>query len=712
MPFIHGWRCLSRCPSLFLLVFATGTLLTAPASADSRFHPFFSPVIHTYYDGISDDLLTAGLGKDGLAGAAPTFSNPDNPTPEELRRLAIYNNYRALVDMSPGGGYGRFYGPNIQADGNDGQGLISGHEFTTYAGNRSGRKNVTLMVQVPDSFSVDEPCIVTAPSSGSRGVYGAIGTAGDWGLKNGCAVAYTDKGTGTGSHNLQTNTVTLIDGTLSLAEDAGKAAQFTAGMSDSARTAFNTATPDRFAFKHAHSRQNPEKDWGRNVLQSVEFAFYVLNELYGDSEGKHRKKDTIRPENTIVIASSVSNGGGASIRAAEQDRQGLIDGVAVSEPNVNPRFDPRFSIVQGSGEPLFRHSRSLYDYTTLLTVYQGCANLAAENAAAPFNFTSPALGANVCTALADAGLLVSTTLAEQAEESQQIINDYGILPEQNLVQPSHWFVNVPQAIAATYANSYGRFSVLRNLCGFSMGATDATGAPVPLALSAEAALFGTSNGIPPTGGVNLIYNDSLGAPIQYRLGTSASSGLQDQALDGLLCLRKLAQFRDPMTGEWLRGDDLSRSARVRAGSHQVRAKGDLHGKPAIIVTGRNDAILPPNHASRAYYGLNQSREGGRSNLHYYEITNAQHLDAFNAFGGFSDKYIPLHHYFIQALNRMYDHLRNGTPLPHSQVVHTTPRGFIGGVVPDITLANLPDIADNPAAMDRINFDGDQLHIPE
>jgi len=37
-----------------------------------------------------------------------------------------------------------------------------------------------------------------------------------------------------------------------------------------------------------------------------------------------------------VIASSVSNGGGSSLLAAEQDRHGLIDGVAVMEPNVNP----------------------------------------------------------------------------------------------------------------------------------------------------------------------------------------------------------------------------------------------------------------------------------------------------------------------------------------------------------------------------------------
>ena len=37
-------------------------------------------------------------------------------------------------------------------------------------------------------------------------------------------------------------------------------------------------------------------------------------------------------------------------------------------------------------------------------------------------------------------------------------------------------------------------------------------------------------------------------------------------------------------------------------------------------------------------------------------------------------FIPLHRYFIQAMDLMYAHLRNGRPLPPSQVVHTTPRG--------------------------------------
>src|SRR5688500_3907104 len=72
----------------------------------------------TTYDGTSDDLLTAGLGRTGLASATPpAVADPLNPTAAELRRLAIYNNYRALVDMTATGGYGTLYGPNVDAAG-------------------------------------------------------------------------------------------------------------------------------------------------------------------------------------------------------------------------------------------------------------------------------------------------------------------------------------------------------------------------------------------------------------------------------------------------------------------------------------------------------------------------------------------------------------------------------------------------------------------
>ena len=53
---------------------------------------------------------------------------------------------------------------------------------------------------------------------------------------------------------------------------------------------------------------------------------------------------------------------------------------------------------------------------------------------------------------------------------------------------------------------------------------------------------------------------------------------------------------------------------------------------------------------------------------------------------------------------MYDHLKNGTPLPLSQVVRTVPRGEDpDGTIPDITLAKVPPILDRPADEDKITI---------
>lgn len=238
-----------------------------------------------------------------------------------------------------------------------------------------------------------------------------------------------------------------------------------------------------------------------------------------------------------------------------------------------------------------------------------------------------------------------------------------------------------------------------------------SGQPVALAGSSEAAVFGTGNGIPPTGGVNVINNASVGGPLLDRQSESPSSGLQDENLDGALCLRALANGVDPVTGQKLTGPVRGVHRRLSKSIDDIRASGELGGRPVVVFTGRNDAILPPNHTSRAYYGLNQSVEGGDSHMRYYEVLNAQHLDAFNAFAGFDVLFVPLHHYFIEGLNLMYDHLKNGTQLPASQVVRTVPRGGIAGAAPQITPANVPSTNPTPDPADVITFADGVLAIP-
>lgn len=665
------------------------------------------------YDGSSDDLLTAGMGKSGLAAAtAPGFAIALQPSAAELRRLAIYTNYRAMLDMTAAGGYGTLYGPNVDAQGRvaAGEGRIAGIEYIAFSDDGTGRKNVTLMVQVPASFDPMKACIITAAASGSRGVYGAI-TTGEWGLKRGCAVAYSDKGTGAAPHDLMNDTVPLIDGTRSTAAAAGKQAAFNAGLTAGELAAFNTAMPNRFAFKHAHSGQNPEKDWGRTTLQAVEFAYYVLNERYGNRNILGERLRTLKPSNTIVIASSISNGGGAAIAAAEQDSLGLIHGVAVSEPAVELPASPGVTVQRG-GTALPVVGKTLVDFTSYANLYQPCASLAASVSGSPYaaafaaGFASTALpiAPNRCAALRTAGLLNATTTAAQAEEALQKLRDYGWEPESSELHASLAAFEVAPAVSVTFANSLSRASVKDNLCGYSYAGATAAGAVTPLAPEALASMFSTGNGVPPSSGVQLINNKGKFGAARDFLSVSTNSGVADWNTPGALCLRNL------VTGN----DGAARA--LQAGVDETRRNGNLQGKPTIIVHGRADALLPVNHTTRPYVALNRKVEGAASKLSYVEVTNAQHFDSFiglpTVLPGYDTRYIPLHVYLNRALDAMYDHLANGKALPPSQVVRTVPRGGNPGQAPAIQPANLPLIAGTPAAADRIEVSAGAIRVPD
>lgn len=665
------------------------------------------------YDGVSDDLLTAGLGKTGIQGSTPVYADPANPTPSELRRNTIYSNYRALVDVTSNGGFGSLFGPNVDNNGNPtlGEGKIAGDEYITYSDDGSGQVNVTLMVQVPASFDKNNPCIVTATSSGSRGVYGAIGTAGDWGLKQKCAVAYSDKGSGIGFHNLQTNTVNLMNGARATASAAGKNSNFTANLSAAELAAFNAATPNRFAIKQAHSQQNSEKDWGKYTLQAVEFAFYVLNEKYGDlAIDGQRRINTIKPSNTLVIASSASNGAGAALLAAEQDTKGLIDGIAVSEPVTEVALSNALTIKRGTGT-VSSAGLHLFDTLTIGNLYQPCAALSSSLSASPLlSLVNATLAANRCAGLKAKGLLTATTQAAQADESLQKLRAAGWESDSDLLHASHY--GTYAILAPFYANMYGKFRVADNLCGYSFAPTvAATGEVGTLTATQEAQFFATANGTP-SGGIGLVNNNSVGGPKADAFSVSPSTGLTDYNLDGAICLRNLATGTDVTTGSPLTGQALANSQRVRSGMAEVLRSGNLHAKPAIIVHGRNDALIPVNHNSRAYFAANKLVEGAASKLSYIEITNAQHFDTFLGFAGYDTRLIPIHRYHIQAMNLMYAHLKSGAALPPSQVVRTVPRGGTAGAAPAITTANVPAIQAVPATADQITFANNTATIPE
>ncbi len=668
----------------------------------------------------TQDLLTGGIGKTGLgAAAAPAYADPANPTAAELRRNALYSNYRGILDPMPGGGYGLLYGPNVTADGRvtAGEGLIPGREYVAVLDDGSGRKQTVIAVQVPDSFSASNPCIVLGASSGSRGVYGAIGTAGEWGLKKGCAVALTDAGKGVGLHNLADDTVNKIDGTRATRTAAGALGFFAAALSDAARAAYDAAFPNRIAIKHAHSQQNPEKDWGSDTLAAGRYALYVLNARYGTVANPV----PFTKANTLVIAGSASNGGAASLRAAEQDGDGLIDGVVASEPVTEMPATAGYGIRFG-GASVTGYGRTLAEYTTWGNIYQPCAALASAAALTEvsyYNFIGlagmTARATARCDGLAAKGLVSGATTAERAADALAKLRAYGWTEDNDTMHNAHYGLGNGPILSAMYPMAYGRFGADANLCNTSFAAASpltgdvAAAAPAALAQSFATA-NGTANGTPAT----VIYNDSQGGAKAWQFAVSASTGVADFGLDNALCQHALVSGRNPVTGAALTAASTPTKAdsdKVRAGIAEVLHSANLRGKPAIIVAGRSDALVPVNNNARAYAALNRTIEGAASKLRYIEVVNGQHFDAFLPLPGFDTRFVPLHPYFNQAMDAMWAHLKSGAQLPASQVVRTTPRGGAPGAAPAITAANVPPFVATPAAADQIGFSGTSITVP-
>ncbi|NYZ15323.1 D-(-)-3-hydroxybutyrate oligomer hydrolase [Azospirillum sp. RWY-5-1] len=689
-----------------------GLLLDAGAGAAVPPPGFVVPgsVVVRDLDGVTDDLLTAGLGAEGIASATlPTIADPAAPTPDELRRRAVHNAWRGLIDTSPGGGWTVLFGPNLGPGYTDrgGKGLVAGREYLMQTDDGAGGGLQTVLVQIPADFDRQRPCLVTGPSSGSRNVYGAVGTTAEWAFRNRCAIAHTDKGTGNAYHDLTRGTVYDRLGRLRPANGA-EAPNFRAPDRDGL-AAWIDANPDRLAYKQAHSGKNVDSRWGFYTLQAIRAGLWALNDHLGTGT------ESITPANTLVIAAGVSNGGGAAIQAAETDRDGLIDAVVTVIPNVIPA--PRDGmVIRYGGEPVTDPGRHFIDYYTQLALYADCAALAPALAGAPFQDREPngggagqTLRANRCASLKDKGLLTATDTAAQAAEALERITAHGVLRESLFTLPFMAWAGGYRQIIGTYPQGYGRFLVQENPCGTSFAATGPDGRPAPLPGAAAALLFAAGNILPPSGGIAVIADRAENGPVAEPMAVSRSTGRADLNLDSALCWRAL------VTGEGGGQDGRGQGdagRRVRQGMAEVTSGGDLHGLPALLVAARDDQVIHPNHAGRAYSALNALVEGPRSRLSYIEVTNTQHFEslipAFKRDGG--PAYLPIQHYYARALDAMLAHLRDGTPLPPSQVVRTTPRGATALTTENFTTF-LPPITAQPAAADAITADKTGLSVP-
>ena len=634
-------RALVRTISALALV----TAAAASAEAKPQKPDFIDGEVLVRQHGEDDDLLTGGLGWAGIAGPPPALD--EQPSAEQLRRRAIHANMRGLISVQPAQGFGTLYGSGPR---------IPGVEYLAYLRGGPSGPAATLMVQIPQGFDRQNPCIVTAPSSGSRGIYGAISVA-EVPLERGCAVAYTDKGTGIGYHDLATDMAYDIVGR-PIPAGAGEA-MFRA-PDEGALATFKASHPNRVAIKHAHRGDNPERDWGRYVLRSIEFALYALNDHFDGQPGI----GTFNTGNVTVVAAGVSNGGGAALLAAEADRTGLIDGIVVSEPQIQPSPRPDLTILD-RGAPQV-HGRSLYEVLAVMNLFADCAS-----GTAPPNVLR-------CGALKERKLLTAETPSEQQADARAMIHRLGILPDADPLMAWHaGTAHLWRVLTPTYAHAYARASAADHLCRMSFGAAGPEGV-TPWTAAARAGAFATGNGLAGSAGLTVL-NDT-GSTSTNELAPTTTHEAELRRVDAAICLRDL----------------MARDA-LRAGIAEVRASGDLRGRPTLIVHGRMDGLVPPNHASRAYLGLNRLVEGSKSGVRYVEVVNGNHFDAVAGAPGFS-ALVALHGYLNAGIAAMLDHLGKAkTPLPDSQVFAAT--------------AVTCPIPMQPAPANRITMEGATLTIP-
>lgn len=553
-----------------------------------------------------DDLLSAGLGLAGLRGSAPAFANPEQPTSAELRRRAIYSSWRGIADLGPLGGYGEIYGAVP---------LVSGREFSAFARLPKAKSPHRVLVQVPDLFDRDKRCVIVTASSGSRGVYGSISVAGAWGLPRGCAVAYTDKGTGSGYFDVASNTGVSLDGTRA---ERGSAQLEFAPADDEVPASMN-----QVLVKHAHSGDNPEADWGRHVNQAAHFALRALDQAFPDQA-------PFTAENTRIFAAGISNGGGAVLRAAETD-DGLLDGVVAVEPNI------------WAGEG----GRALYDYATEAMLLMPCALLDPRFDQTPFarvNGERPPAWVTRCETLKDDRWQSNDSARSPESQALENLHATGWTDEALASAAASTALDLWRAVTVTYAAAYARTGVAAMPCGFGLAATDGKGVARLAPAAERAAWWSDAAGIAPGAGVGII--DSMAAG-------------KDATWPGSQCLSQL----------WSESSELG--LLVYTGAGETRAALPRADLPMIIVHGKADGLIPVVFSSAPY--VRWLEANGRKPV-FWNVEHGQHFDAFLAFPGFGDAHVPMLPYAYSALDKLWAHVFNGAPMPVSREIVTTPRG--------------------------------------
>ena len=572
-----------------------------PAAAFDAGLDFLAGPVRETAHRAGDDLLTAGLGRAGLLAAPQQFVDALAPTPAELRRRAIQMSWKGIAWLQP----------LAAADTYGALAPVPGREFSAFARVPGARATHRVLAQIPDRFDRKARCLLVAPASGSRGIYGAIAVAGAWGLPRGCAVVHTDKAAGSGYWDSVERSGVALDGTRS---EAGS------GELEFAPDA-PLAGRDAIGVKHAHSGDNPEAHWGRHTLQAARFGLAMLDRAFPEQA-------PFTPQNTRIIAVGISNGGGAVLQAAAQDDAGLLAGVVAGEPNV---------YVAGA--------RPLYDYASEAALWMPAALLDPFFDAAPGARGNPLLaaaGATRCATLQQQGWLVAGPLPAQARAALAHLRAQGWQDGALRSAAAISAFDLWRSLAVLYAAAHARSGSGPMPCGYQYAVLDGLGQPSAAPEAVAATWWPDAAGIPPGSGVAIV-DTRQRAPDLYA--------------PGLLGLRALYQ-----------GDDAL-AQRLREGIAAIRTQAPRAGLPVIVVHGDEDGLIPAAFSSAPY--LQQARHAAAP-VRAWRVSPAQHFDAFLAIPGFAQHYVPLLPYVHAALDALWAHLARGAALPDDSSFRAVP----------------------------------------
>ncbi len=433
-----------------LLGILSSVLLTACQGNDPSQTPVIEQIEEEILITAHQDLVSAGLGLAGLRGPKPQAMDALSPTPEELRAMAIHTHFTGLSAVNTADGLGGFVETDLP--------VVAGVEVMTWRAVADTGHRARALLQIPDQFNQDAPCLVVAPASGSRGVYGAAPLVSPWALPKGCAVVYSDKGAGTDYFDLASQTGVTLNGQRTGMGEAPLG--FVPQTMDEPSTAVATA--------HAHSQINVEAHWGEITLDATQWALDYLSNEY-----PIENKDTIR-----VIAAGLSNGGHAVLKALEADQAGLIDAVVSVMPNITPPNTPH-----------------LYEYASMAALYQPCL-LGDAGFAAELPFANPLLigfGPMRCQSLAEAGLLDEAT----PQAALEALTAFGFDQDGLMFSASTVVLDVWRTILVNYASAYLKTPFDQMPCGYRFDASTASEAQ-------KAAWWATGSGSPPGDGITLV----------------------------------------------------------------------------------------------------------------------------------------------------------------------------------------------------------------